>query len=77
MHSRRDDVYAVASVGFKCLKEFVFCFFFFFPQYFFQVPRDPHIAVGDDGCAAALVGLKCFNGKKGKKRNRNFYFYFH
>jgi hypothetical protein len=41
----------------------------FFFSNFFQVPRDPRIAVGDDNYAAVFVGLKCFKGRKIKIKN--------
>jgi hypothetical protein len=37
-------------------------------QILFQVPRDPCIAVGDDGYVAAPPGLKCFKEKINKNK---------
>jgi hypothetical protein len=51
-------------------------FFYFFFLETFQSHRGYSIAVGDDGCAAALVGLKCFKGKKEKLKNKIILFFF-
>jgi hypothetical protein len=37
---------------------------YFFILFFFQFWQDPRIAVVADGCAAALLGLKCFKEEK-------------
>jgi hypothetical protein len=49
--------------GKKILKIIIIIFF----SKKFQFRRDPHIAVGADGCVAAPLGLKCYKEKNKRK----------
>jgi hypothetical protein len=54
----------------KYLKEKKLFFIYFFIFIKFQVPWDPRIAVSDESCAAALVGLKYCKKKNLKLKEK-------
>jgi hypothetical protein len=68
-HSRRRQQLCCSPTGTEMFQGKFFKNYFIFIK-FFQVRRDPCIAVVNDGYAPTLVGLECFKGKKKKGKKK-------